>query len=159
MTGISITSTASSFFNKLRGKSNPYEKSYRTQSYVAPTSHTNLSPPSAHPDTDLLAEARQAAGRDAVTGRRQVEATNQTFVQKQPPLQSSGQTASEQKAAYLAWAAQRPQERGKPYGSYEEFVQEMIEKRDGRREAGDGSSSYYAPERRVEEYYSERVRY
>lgn len=159
MAGISITSTTSSFFNKLRGKSNPYEKAYRTQSYIAPPSHTNLSQPSTRPDPDFVAEARQAAGRNPVTGRRHAEATSQASLQQKLPPQSSGQTASEQKAAYLAWAAQRPQERGKPYGSYEEFVREMIEKRDGRRECGSGSSSYYAPERRMEEYYAERVRY
>ena len=159
MAVISITSTASSFFNKLRGKSNPYEKAYRTQSYIAPTNHTNLSQPSAAPDTDLLAEARQAAGRDPVTGRRHTELADQTSVQPQTLSHSPRQTTAEQKAAYLAWAAQRPQERGRPYGSYEEFVQEMTEKRDGRREAGGALSSYYAPERRVEEYYSEGVRY
>ena len=159
MSAISITSTAPSFFNKLRGKSNPYEKTYRNQPNTTLTCQTTRQQPNARPENDLLAEARQATGRDPVTGRRRAELAGQTFTQQSSAPQTSGQTAADQKAAYLAWAAQKPHERGQPYSSYEEFVQEMIEKRDGRRQAVGGPAGYYAPERRVEEYYSEGVRH
>lgn len=156
--GISVTSTAVSFLNKLRGKSNPYEKAYHTQSNITSPNNTANQPRNAIPQNDLLAEAREAAGLDPLTGRRRTHVAHQTLSQQQPISYGSRQTPAEQKAAYLAWAAQRPQERGQPYGSYEEFVREMIEKRDGRREPAGGFSSYYAPERRVEEYYSQALR-
>ena len=158
MTGISVTSTAVSFLNKLRGKSNPYEKAHPTQSNITLPNNTANQPRNAVPQHDLLAEAREAAGLDPVTGRRRTHVAHQMLSQQQPAPYGASQTPAEQKAAYLAWAAQRPQERGRPYGSYEEFVREMIEKRDGRRDAAGGLSSYYAPERRVEEYYSQALR-
>jgi hypothetical protein len=149
MAGMSVSSTASSFFNKLRGKSNPYEKAHRPQSYnTTSTQTTNNTPSNVRPNNDLLAEAREAAGRDPVTGRRRAHLAHQTLNQQQPALHGPKQTPTEQRAA------QRSQERAQPYSSYEEFVQEMIERRDGKREATDGASSYYAPERRVQEYYS-----
>ncbi|XP_014556866.1 hypothetical protein COCVIDRAFT_98792 [Bipolaris victoriae FI3] len=157
MTGISVTSTAVSFVNKLRGKSNPYEKARHTQSNITSPNNTTYQSRNVVPQNDLLVEAREAAGLDPVTGRRRTHVAHQTLSQQQPAPYGASQTPEEQKAAYLAWAAQRPQERGQPYGSYEEFVREMIEKRNGRDAAGE-LSGYYAPERRVEEYYSHAVR-
>jgi hypothetical protein len=146
MTGLSITSTLLSPFNKLRGKSNPYQKTHHASnlfmSVNTPTS------------SDLLAEARQAAGRDPVTGRRQ---PSQSAKKQQPSLEQQQQVMEEQKAAFLAWAAKNPQAAGRPYESYEAFVQEMVAKRTGNVEPR-GETEYYAPERSVEEYYSERGR-
>ncbi|EUC50735.1 hypothetical protein COCMIDRAFT_21751 [Bipolaris oryzae ATCC 44560] len=158
MTGVSVTSTAVSFLNKLRGKSNPYEKAHHTRSNITSPNDTTNQPRNIVPQNDLLAEAREAAGLDRVTGRRRTHVAVQTPHQQQLAVHGTHQTPAEQKAAYLAWAAQRPQERGQPYGSYEEFVREMIEKRDGRRDPAGGLSSYYAPERRVEEYYYQAMR-
>ncbi|EOA87023.1 hypothetical protein ACJQWK_09149 [Exserohilum turcicum] len=160
MAGLSVTSTASSFIKKLCGKSNPYEKAYRAQSNTTSAIQTTNPPTSTRTDNhhDLLAEARQAAGRDPLTGRKTTRIPDPTSTERYPARDTPAQTAAAHKAAYLAWAAQNPEERGTPYASYEEYVQEMLEKRHGGRDAVRSETSYYAPERRVQEYYAERVR-
>jgi hypothetical protein len=64
------------------------------------------------------------------------------------------QQATDPKQAYIERARQSGQ---RPYESYEVFVQEMVAKRTGDATAlrvARGRSEYYAPERRVEEYYA-----
>jgi hypothetical protein len=149
MAGLSITSVLLSPINKLRGKSNPYQK---------PRHANNIPDPADTPNSnDLLAEARQAAGRDPVTGRRTPKTSSKKANKQQLPLEQQQRAAIEQKAAFLAWAAKHPQAAGRPYESYEAFVQEMVAKRTGNVEPR-GAMGYYAPERRVEEYYSRGVR-
>ena len=173
MAGLSITSALLSPINKLRGKSNPYQKKHTAPKTPAPNSeflaearqaasrdpvtgtqqHTHPEPTSA----DLLAEAREAAGRNPVTGRPQPVVTGKKTKKHKLSLEQQQQAAEEQKAAFLAWAARHPQEGGRPYESYEAFVQEMVAKRTGSLEQRTGAG-YYAPERSVGEYYSGGVR-
>jgi len=172
MAGLSITSALLSPINKLRGKSNPYQKKYTAPKTPAPNrqflaearqaagrdpvtgSQQRANEPTS---TDLLAEAREAAGRNPVTGRPQPVATGKKAKKQKLSLEQQQQAAEEQKAAFLAWAARHPQEGGRPYESYEAFVQEMVAKRTGNVEQRTGAG-YYAPERSVGEYYSGRVR-
>jgi hypothetical protein len=113
------SSFSSSFLKKLRRKQNPY-----TQEEATKTTNTNTSTSTeSNPDaTDTLAEAREAAGRDPVTGKL-----------------PSGQTAP----------TTDPQ---RYYQTYDAFVEDMIRRRNGQR------GEYYAPERRIEEFYAEHVR-
>ncbi|KAG9194557.1 hypothetical protein G6011_04592 [Alternaria panax] len=145
MAGLSITSALLSPVNKLRGKSNPYQKTHNVNNIPLATD-TRTS-------DDLLAEARQAAGRDPVTGRRTPGATSKKAKKQQLSLEQEQQAAAEQKVAFLAWAAKHPQAAGRPYESYEAFVQDMVAMRTGN-VAPSGGTEYYAPERTVEEYYS-----
>ncbi|KAI4645673.1 hypothetical protein J4E93_005250 [Alternaria ventricosa] len=174
MAGLSITSALLSPINKLRGKSNPYQKQYTAPKPPAPNTEFPVSARQAanrnpvtgtqqqptHPEpphTDLLAEARQAAGRNPVTGRPQPVVNSKKGKkgkkQKMMSLEQQQQAAEEQKAAFLAWAKKHPREGGRPYESYEAFVQEMVAKRTGCVEQRMGVG-YYAPERRVGEYYA-----
>ncbi|CAN9156275.1 unnamed protein product [Alternaria alternata] len=145
MAGLSITSALLSPINKLRGKSNPYQKSGNANR----TSHPSDTPTS----DDLLAEARQAAGRDPVTGQRTPGPASKKAKKQKMSLEQEQQAAEEQKAAFLAWAAKHPQAAGRPYESYEAFVREMVAKRTGN-VAPSGRTEYYAPQQTVEEYYS-----
>ncbi|KAI1543713.1 hypothetical protein PtrSN002B_007765, partial [Pyrenophora tritici-repentis] len=139
--GLSITSAPLRFLSKLRNKTNPYAQPHHPINH----GHTEPTTCKAPAHVDLLAQAREAAGRDAVTGRRVVQVQRQAQSQSQTqqdeievvqsqtrsrpwkpkpkPKQHelSRQEAEAEKKAYLAWAAQRPQERGSPYASYEEF--------------------------------------
>jgi hypothetical protein len=164
MSGLSISSKPSSFFKKLRGKKNPYEKAPTAAFSPAPVStatnttgpHIALSnserviplhPASPREAPDLLAEARQVAGRDPVTGRPRIDIASQGSGPQQPLAEPS--QAADPKAAYI----ERARQSGRvPYESYEVFVQEMVAKRVR------GGSEYYAPERRVEEFYAGGVR-
>ncbi|CAI9632520.1 unnamed protein product [Alternaria burnsii] len=150
MAGLSITSALLSPINKLRGKSNPYQKSGNANR----TSHPSDTPTS----DDLLAEARRAAGRDPVTGQRTPGPTSKKAKKQKMSLEQEQQAAEEQKAAFLAWAAKHPQAAGRPYESYEAFVREMVAKRTGS-VAPSGRTEYYAPQQTVKEYYSTGVRY
>ncbi|KAI4628377.1 hypothetical protein J4E80_002515 [Alternaria sp. BMP 0032] len=158
--------------NKLRGKSNPYQKKYTAPKTPAPNSEclaearqaagrdpvTGSQQRTNEPTSaDLLAEAREAAGRNPVTGRPQPVVTGKKTKKQKMSLEQQQQAAEEQKAAFLAWAARHPQEGGRPYESYEAFVQEMVAKRTGSLEQRTGAG-YYAPERSVGEYYSGGVR-
>ncbi|CAE7200216.1 hypothetical protein PTNB85_07941 [Pyrenophora teres f. teres] len=172
--GLSITSAPLLFFSKLRNKTNPYAQHHHPINHSHSCSHAEPATCHAPAHADLLAQAREAAGRDAVTGRRvsgrmggesqtqaQMQAKSQTQTQtqqgegegevgqiqtqtlsqtpsqawkaegrvKQEENELSRQEAEEQKKAYLAWVAQNPQMRGSPYGSYEEFVREKVERR------------------------------
>jgi hypothetical protein len=171
MTGFSIASALLAPINKLRGKTNPYQKQY--QSTNPATSNEFLAearqaagrdpvtghqyPTNTPTSSDLLAEARQAAGRNPVTGLPQPDTTSKKARKQKLSLEQQQQAAAEQKAAFLAWAARHPQAAGRPYESYEAFVQEMVAKRTGN-VVPQGGTGYYAPERNVEEYYSQGVR-
>ena len=172
MAGLSITSALLSPINKLRGKSNPYQKKYTAPKTPAPNSEFlaearqaagrdpvtgNQQRANESTSSDLLAEAREAAGRNPVTGRPQPVVTGKKAKTQKLSLEQQQQAAEEQKAAFLAWAARHPQEGGRPYESYEAFVQEMVAKRTGSVEQRTGAG-YYAPERSVGEYYSGGVR-
>ncbi|KAI4942909.1 hypothetical protein J4E86_009856 [Alternaria arbusti] len=160
MAGLSITSALLSPINKLRGKSNPYQKKHTAPKTPAPNSEflAEARQAASQPTSaDLLAEAREAAGRNPVTGRPQPVVTGKKAKKQKLSLEQQQQAAEEQKAAFLAWAARHPQEGGRPYESYEAFVQEMVAKRTGNVEQRTGEG-YYAPERSVGEYYSGGVR-
>jgi hypothetical protein len=175
MSGLSISSTPLSFLQKLRLKKNPYEKAPRASFNPAPVStatntpgpHIALSgsarviplrPASPREASNLLAEARQVAGRNPVTGRRPAGATGPAMSETRGPVaEISRQTvaapsqAADPKIAYIERAKQNGQ---RPYESYEAFVQDMIAKRSGNAV----ESEYYAPERTVEEFYAGGVR-
>jgi len=172
MAGLSITSALLSPINKLRGKSNPYQKKYTAPKTPTPNTEFlaearqaagrdpvtgNQQRANEPTSADLLAEAREAAGRNPVTGRPQPVVNSKKAKKQKLSLEQQQQAAEEQKAAFLAWAARHPQEGGRPYESYEAFVQEMVAKRTGNVEQRTGAG-YYAPERSVGEYYSGGVR-
>jgi hypothetical protein len=117
-----------------------------------------LRPASPREAADLLAEARQVAGRDPITGRRPPGATGPSAGERRLPVAAPPQQpvaappqAADPKAAYIERAKQNGQ---RPYESYEAFVQDMVAKRSG----NVVESEYYAPERTVEEFYAGGVR-
>jgi hypothetical protein len=123
MANPSTSSFSSSLLKKLRRKPNPYTqddatKTARMNTTTNTNTNTSTDTDSLPDASDTLAEARQAAGRDPVTG-------------KLPP----GQTAP----------TRDPQ---RYYQSYDQFIEDMIQRRDGQR------MEYYAPERRIEEFYA-----
>ena len=173
--GLSISSAPLAFLAKLRNKKNPYAQPYHPNNndnhgYSHLSAHiydTCSDTESCHdsPHSDLLAQARQVAGRHPVTGRRvSNNASPQAKLQTQPRPQThtrskiwrrkakqeattmttSVDEAREQKRAYLAWAAENPQTRGSPYESYEEFVREKVMRR-GLGEQTWARGEYYAP--------------
>ncbi|KAF1945218.1 hypothetical protein EJ02DRAFT_419747 [Clathrospora elynae] len=160
----------SSFLDKLRGKSNPYKNTHHLGHNPNPALTSKNAPenpasftqkllprrPASPPD--LLAEARQLAGRDPVTGKRHAYMIAQTASERQQHLAEVRQSATDERTAYRDRAAKTQQTPGQ---RYDLFVQEMVAKRDGDAvalRAVRGGAEYYAPERRVEEFYAERVR-
>ena len=172
---LSISSAPLTFLAKLRNKKNPYAQPHHPNnnnnnnhgySHLPVHMHNaSFDVESYHdsPHSDLLAQARQAAGRHPVTGRR-VGNTTSPQTQKQPETHTGSKLwrrkrkqevtttttttsvdeARERKKAYLAWAAEHPQTRGSPYESYEEFVSEKVARR-GLGEQTWARGEYYAP--------------
>ncbi|RMZ72701.1 mitosis dim1 [Pyrenophora seminiperda CCB06] len=135
--GLSITSVPLTFLSKLRNKRNPYAQPHH------PNNHSHACQAPSH--IDLLAHAREAAGRHPITGQsRSSKKANGKGKGKQGVMMG-GEEASERKKAYLAWAAKNPQLRGSPYASYEEFVKEKVARR-GLPEQAWTRGEYYAPE-------------
>ncbi|CAO2654757.1 Nn.00g114900.m01.CDS01 [Neocucurbitaria sp. VM-36] len=167
-----------SFFAKLSGsskKSNPYlnphhpghnpnpkatSTSTTASSAQNPQSRNALRPRQASPrgSSDFLAEARQLAGRDPVTGRRRPDvggrtASERSFSSERNSLAELRQVEEEERTAYQSRAAASKQTTG---SRYELFVQESRKRREAedRIRAARGGLEYYAPERQLEEFYS-----
>jgi hypothetical protein len=161
-------------------KNNPYINAYHPSHAPIPKQPTTttsqplptVSPRGSH---DFLAEARSLANRDPITGRPLPEpiAPVPTARQSSMPkmLQSKksrkklGQqkseggraTANEEMSAYLNRASQTKQATGKRYDLFSAAERERIEREEAIRIQRAGE--FYAPERRVEEFYHERVQY
>lgn len=153
----------SSFFAKLSGtpkepkKLNPYLNPHHPghNPIPNPTSMTTTS-------ADFLAEARKEAGRDPVTGRRRSDNHSRTTSERNSGSERNSlaelrQVEEEERTAYQSRAAQSTQTTGT---KYELFVQESLRKREAteRLRIARGGVEYYAPERRVEEFYAGGVR-
>ncbi|KAF2451494.1 hypothetical protein P171DRAFT_7006 [Karstenula rhodostoma CBS 690.94] len=158
-----MTSLLNKLFHSITAsgkKQNPYTDPHHvyhpSTSQPAPTSTTaghvfSTSPPQAwqplppRPTSprepyDYLAEAREASGRDAVTG--------------QPGNQSGGQSRGdrEEERGQRSVYQETSEGRSKTHGTkYDLFVQEMKARKVGRWRAPDGG--FYAPERRLGEFY------
>jgi hypothetical protein len=127
---------------------------------------------SASPDIpfrDLLAEARLTANRDPLTGKllpQPVMPPNQSTVQSrtQPNLTTTStsnpppnSTVDQEPTAYAFRAAQTPQTMGTRYDLFSSEERRRMEREEKIRIAR-GGQEFYAPERRMEEFYAEGVR-
>ncbi|KAH7398279.1 hypothetical protein BKA66DRAFT_452759 [Pyrenochaeta sp. MPI-SDFR-AT-0127] len=168
-----------SFLSKFSKKPNPYMNTHHpghnpipqtTAPYTTASCTSNsqspqanqLRPVSPRGASDLLAEARQVAGRDPVTGRLRADLVSQTASERslsneRNPLADLRQVEKEERTAYQNRAVASKQTTG---NKYELYVQEALAKREeeARVRAARGGIEYYAPERRLEEYYSGGVR-
>ncbi|KAF1846731.1 uncharacterized protein K460DRAFT_129195 [Cucurbitaria berberidis CBS 394.84] len=141
---------------------NPIPESTSTNTTASSASHNQTSntlrmrPASPRGSSDLLAEARQVAGRDPVTGRRRADMVGPTASER-ASLAELRQVDEEERTAYQDRAAASKQTTG---SNYDLFVQEAIKKREVEASirAARGGIEYYAPERRVEEFYAGGVR-
>ncbi|KAH7088945.1 hypothetical protein FB567DRAFT_522667 [Paraphoma chrysanthemicola] len=171
-----------SFFSKLgissKRKNNPYLNPHHPghaplpQPISKPTSRSQpslpLRPASPREAHDLLAEARQVANRDPVTGRRLPQPTvlhqtaSETNVHANARVNGALNAMerlgpSQERSAYLNRAMQSTQTTG---SRYELFAQEERRRRDEeiRLIRARGGLEYYAPERSVSEFYAGGVR-
>ncbi|KAF2032744.1 hypothetical protein EK21DRAFT_60521 [Setomelanomma holmii] len=132
------------------------------------TSSLPLRPASPREAPDLLAEARQVANRDPITGRimHQPGALNQTA--SETNLQANTRLnralnaverlgSCQERSAYMNRASQTKQTTG---SRYELFAQEERHRREGELKLikARGGVEYYAPERSVSEFYTGGVR-
>ncbi|KAH7068969.1 hypothetical protein BKA63DRAFT_421952 [Paraphoma chrysanthemicola] len=156
-----------SFFSKLgissKRKNNPYlnphHPGHRPLPQPIPKSTSRsqpslpLRPASPREAHDLLAEARQVANRDPVTGRPLPQPT----VLHQTASETNRLGPSQERSAYLNRAMQSTQTMG---SRYELFAQEERRRRDEeiRLIRARGGVEYYAPERSVSEFYAGGVR-
>jgi hypothetical protein len=135
---------------------NPHHPNHPNTSQPAPTSTTarqvfstsprqafrpEIPPPaSPHDPYDYLAEAREASGRDAVTG--------QPRNQNREHTRSEREEQREERSVYQESSSSRSKTHGT---KYDLFVQEMKARKGGRWRAPD--VGFYAPERRLGEFY------
>jgi hypothetical protein len=162
-----------SIFKKFNGtsKNNPYvnpnHPSHAPIQYISPSgrsqSQPTPAPRSASPrgSIDHLAEARISAGRDPVTGRaiQRPNLTAQTAsetdlrsrVRTNGAVERSG--PSDERTAFASRAAMTKQTTG---NKYDLFMQMMAEKKNKEEMAHGnvGKTEYYAPKRRVSEFYA-----
>lgn len=152
-----------SFFSKITGSSkrnNPYANPQHPCRAPLP-SEASAPQPSASPrgSIDYLAEARLAVNRDPVTGRR--------IPQSQPNLPQSSRQAQAQSSAtergaveqtaYQSRASQIPPNMGTRYDLFTKEERQRMEREEKIRIAR-GGQEYYAPERRIGEFYAGGVR-
>lgn len=146
-----------SLFGLLGKKSNPYLNAHHPGHNALPQSTSKASPEPRYSRT-LLEEAREVAGRHPITGRRLHGSTsNQSSSGNSTSPAALKQVEEEQRTAFQSRAVQSKQTTGQ---RYELSVQEMVKKRDeeSRARAARGGLEYYAPERRLEEFYVGGVR-
>ncbi|KAL6710232.1 hypothetical protein ACN47E_009178 [Coniothyrium glycines] len=145
-------------------KPNPYlnahHSSHRATTKDSTIDHT-ASNAQAQNASSLLAQARELAGRDPVTGRLRSDAQSSRTSERWSSAQSTTLAGprhieQEERTCYQSRAAHSKQTTGH---KYDLFVQESLAKRDAenRVRAARGGHEYYAPERRLEEYYSRGV--
>lgn len=166
-----------SFLDKLRSSKkdnpylNPYHPGHQTHPNLRttnPTSSTNPQSGSVNPNnqqrpastlgsSDLLAQARREAGRDPVTGQR-VPPNLARSATERTSLEDLRQVEQEERTAYQNRARLSKITMG---SRYDLFAAQMRQKQEdeARIRAARGGLEYYAPERRFEEFYAERVRY
>lgn len=158
----------SSLFGK---KSNPYTSAYHPGHNPLPKNTSARLPSSELQDQtnrNLLAEAREAVGRDPVTGQRRPEGygylpsegNNPGHHPDQQTLSDGGvslsilrQIEEEERTCYQSRAAKGKQVTG---SKYDLLVKEALARRDAesRVRATRGGHEYYAPERAIKEFYS-----
>jgi hypothetical protein len=161
-----------SIFSKLGGSSkrnNPYSNPHHPGHAPLPTkpsaqSSSQPNPPlrSVFPRTshDYLAEARQVANRDPVTGRplpHPVIPQSSSDASQQPANTAERSRANAELSAYLSRASRTPPTTGTRYDLFSSEERKRIEREEQIRIAR-GGVEFYAPERRVEEFYANGVR-
>lgn len=168
-----------SLLSKLTSGTPSKSKSKRTNPYSNPHHPSHAPIPgkptqplrSASPDMstyDLLAEARLSANRDPITGKRlpqpvmplpRSQNTNQPRAQVSPiatPNPASSSNPREEPTAYTFRSSQTPQTMGSRYDLFSAEERRRMEVEEKIRIAR-GGQEFYAPERRVEEFYAEGV--
>jgi hypothetical protein len=146
-----------SIFKKLSGssKNNPYVNPHHPSHAPVPS---KLQPPAPRPASprgsiDHLAEARISAGRDPVTGRakqRPHDGPTSRGVRTNDAVQQSN--SSDGRSAFASRSAKTMQTTG---SKYDLFVQMMAEKKHREMAPGNlGKAEFYAPERRIAEFYA-----
>lgn len=160
-----------SFFSKITGLSkhkNPYANPQHpcraplSQKAVG-DSQSSTPQPSASPrgSIDYLAEARMAINRDPVTGKRMSQPQpdlhqSSRQPQAQPQTSAAGQSAADP-TAYQSRASQIPPNMGTRYDLFSGEERARMEREEKIRIAR-GGKEYYAPERRIGEFYAGGVR-
>lgn len=156
----------SDFFG--RKKANPYTNQFHPGHNALPKSTPKNAPLANANNRDLLAEAREAAGRDPTTGQRRPDThwylpserddhghlpSQRTSSTQSASLADLRQVEEEERTCFQSRAAKYKPTTGQRYDLY---VQESLAKRDAesRARAARGGHEYYAPERSLEEFYS-----
>lgn len=150
--------------------SNPHHPSHAPLPTKLPNQRSATQPPQLRPASprdshDFLAEARQLTNRDPVTGRplpREAQTASESSRIAQARLNAAGASRGVQarppveSSAYLNRASKIQPTSGKRYDiiSYEE--RKMRDEQERIRKAM-GGTEFYAPERRVEEFYADGV--
>ncbi|OAL03942.1 hypothetical protein IQ06DRAFT_291576 [Phaeosphaeriaceae sp. SRC1lsM3a] len=157
-----------SFFSKLTGSSkrnNPYANpNHPSRAPLPQKTVTNsqpneeLRPASPRDSVDYLAEARLAVNRDPVTGKTLSQSSMPQSSGRQEQAQSSaaGRGAAEP-SAYASRASQSPQTMGTRYDLFTMEERKRMEREEKIRIAR-GGQEFYAPERRIGEFYAGGVR-
>lgn len=169
-----------SLFSKLTSGTPSKSKSKHTNPYSNPHHPSHAPIPgkptqplrSASPDMsthDLLAEARLSANRDPITGKRlpqpvmpPLHSSNQRQTTAQPRAQATSSptlnpSSGEDPTAYTFRASQTPQTMGSRYDLFSAEERRRMEVEEKIRIAR-GGQEFYAPERRLEEFYAKGVR-
>jgi hypothetical protein len=158
-----------SIFSKIGGSSkrnNPYRNPHHPSHKPLPQKHTTDPIPIMTQQTDLppvsrnlLAEARQLANRDPVTGRllpSPVMPQSANEANKQPKAQSKNTPNATEVSAYSSRASQTVQTTGSKYELFSIEERRRIA-REERIRIARGGGEFYAPERKLDEYYGARV--
>jgi hypothetical protein len=150
-----------SILSKLGGSSkrNPYSNPHHPSHAPIPTKPTTpplrtVSPRTSH---DYLAEARQVANRDPITGRAVTHPVVPQTSSGTSRLPAQSSRANVELSAYLNRAKQTAQTTGTRYDLFSRQEREKFEREEKVRIAR-GGTEFYAPERRIEEYFAEGVR-
>lgn len=155
------------FFSKFTSSSkrnNPYANPHHPSRVPVPQNGASGSQPSepirpASPrgSIDYLAEARMAVNRDPVTGKV-LSQPNIPPSSMQPQGHSSAAgSGTAERSAYASRASQSPQTMGTRYDLFTMEERKRMEREEKIRIAR-GGQEYYAPERRIGEFYAGGVR-
>ncbi|KAH7395035.1 hypothetical protein DE146DRAFT_68153 [Phaeosphaeria sp. MPI-PUGE-AT-0046c] len=156
-----------SFFSKLTGSSkrkNPYANSHHPSRAPLPQKAItdsqpgdSLRPASPRGSVDYLAEARLAINRNPVTGKALSQPNMPQSSRKAPTQSSATERGAVEPSAYVSRASQSPQTMGTRYDLFTTEERKRMEREEKIRIAR-GGQEYYAPERRIGEFYAGGVR-
>jgi hypothetical protein len=158
-----------SIFSKISGSSkrnNPYANPHHPSRTPLPQKHITDPMPIIQKQTDysansdnLLAEARQVVNRHPITGQLLPGPTipsKANAANNQPTVQSNVSPNATEPSAYASRASRTVQTMGSKYELFSNEERRRIA-REERIRIARGGGEFYAPERKLDEYYNSRV--